>query len=313
MSNQTQIAQRKYKKSTNYIVKTKQAFRRSLWYIVMSVIAMFMLYPFVFAFMGGLMDPELFTSLGTMMPIPNPAVFENYLTFFSQAMWRPFLNTIARAGWYTLVNTYIAVTIGYFMARKNFWGKNQFFMIIVIAQLIPGVLTLIPTFVMMARFPLVGGNNILGAGGSGFINNPAVLFILIGGGQLMNAILFRQAMYSLPPSFEEAAEMDGCGYFQTMTRVILPMQRPIIAFIAMTSAINTWNDWFTPFLYISDLQYNTLPAYVGMLVTRFHEFTRPNYALVFALSTVATLPPVAIFLTFQRNIVQGLASAGIKG
>jgi multiple sugar transport system permease protein len=313
MNTQLQTTHRKSKKNINFAFEVNKAIRRSIWYIVMSVIAMFMLYPFVFAFMGGLMDPTLFRSLGTMMPIPNPAIFENYLTFFTQAMWRPFFNTVARSAWYTIVNTYIAVTIGYFMARKNFWGKKQFFMIIVIAQLIPGVLTLIPTFVMMARFPLVGGNNILGAGGSGFINNPAVLFILIGGGQLMNAILFRQAMYSLPPSFEEAAEMDGCGYFQTMIRVILPMQRPIIAFIAMTSAINTWNDWFTPFLYISDLQYNTLPAYVGMLVTRFHEFTRPNYALVFALSTVATLPPVAIFLVFQRNIVQGLASAGIKG
>ncbi len=313
MKTQPQTLKRKYTRQTDYIFEAKKALRRSLWYIVMSVIAMFMLYPFVFAFMGGLMDPELFTSLGTMMPVPNPAVIENYLTFFTQHMWRPFLNTIARTAWYTIVNTYIAVTLGYFMARKNFWGKKQFFMIIIIAQLIPGVLTLIPTFVMMARFPLVGGNNILGAGGSGFINNPAVLFILIGGGQLMNAILFRQAMFSLPPSFEEAAEMDGCGYFQTMIKVILPMQRPIIAFIAMTSAINTWNDWFTPFLYISDLQYNTLPAYVGMLVTRFHEFTRPNYAIVFALSTIATLPPVVIFLTFQRNIVQGLASAGIKG
>jgi len=313
MSARIQIANKKYKRKVNYSFEAMKALRRSLWYIVMSIIAMIMLYPFVFAFMGGLMDPLLFTSLGTMMPIPQTLVFENYMTFFTQDMWRPFFNTVARTAWYTIVNTYIAVTLGYFMARKNFWGKKQFFMIIIIAQLIPGVLTLIPTFVMMARFPLVGGNNILGVGGSGFINNPTVLFILIGGGQLMNAILFRQAMYSLPPSFEEAAEMDGCGYFQTMIRVILPMQRPIIAFIAMTSAINTWNDWFTPFLYISDLQYNTLPAYVGMLVTRFHEFTRPNYALVFALSTVATLPPVAIFLAFQRNIVQGLASAGIKG
>jgi len=311
MSTQLQISRKK--KKINFVFETKKALKRTLWYIVMSIIAMIMLYPFVFAFMGGLMDPELFTSLGTMMPIPDTPVFENYLTFFTQAMWRPFFNTVARTAWYTIVNTYIAVTLGYFMARKNFWGKKQFFMIIVIAQLIPGVLTLIPTFVMMARFPLVGGNNIFGVGGRGFINNPAVLFILIGGGQLMNAILFRQSMFSLPPSFEEAAEMDGCGYVQTMLRVILPMQKPIIAFIAMTSAINTWNDWFTPFLYISDLQYNTLPAYVGMLVTRFHEFTRPNYALVFALSTVATLPPVVIFLVFQRNIVQGLASAGIKG
>lgn len=300
-------------KSNKGLLDAWKVLKRSVWYLVMTVIAIFMLYPFVFAFAGGLMDPDLFRNLGTMMPIPIPAVLENYLSFFTQDMWRPFVNTIMRTAWYTVVNTYIAVTLGYFMARKNFWGKRQFFMIIIIAQLIPGVLTLIPTFVMMARFPFFGGNNWLGVGGSGFINHPAVLFILIGGGQLMNSILFRQSMYSLPPSFEEAAEMDGAGYLQIMKNVILPMQKPIIAFIAMTSAITTWNDWFTPFLYISDLKYNTLPAYVGMLVTRFHEFVRPNYALVFALSTVATLPPVIIFLFFQRNIVQGLASAGIKG
>lgn len=313
MKAQPLVPRPKYRRKQSFYLKAQKAVKRTVWYIVMSVIAMIMLYPFIYAFMGGLMDSELFTSLGTMMPIPNPPVISSYMSFFTQSMWRPFLNTLARAAWYTVMNTYIAVTIGYFMARKNFWGKKQFFMIIIIAQLIPGVLTLIPTFVMMARFPLVGGNNILGVGGSGFINNPSVLFILIGGGQLMNAILFRQAMFSLSPSFEEAAEIDGCGYFQTMVKVIIPMQKPIIAFIAMTSAITTWNDWFIPFLYINDLKFNTLPAYVGMLVSRFHEFTRPNYAIVFALSTISTLPPAIIFLIFQRNIVQGLASAGIKG
>lgn len=286
---------------------------RCVWIVTMSVVSLIMVYPFIYSLLAGLMDKKDFGNLGTLLPIPRKIVLSNLLYIFTPTGIRPLLNTVLRTTWYMVIVTLMAILVGYVMARYEFKGKKMFFMIIICSQVVPGVLTLIPSFVMVSKIPLVGGNNWIGLGGRGLINNILMLYLPLGWDKLLWVFLFIQAMRSLPKEFEEAAEMDGCGFWRTIFRILVPMQKPIIAVIAVNTALTTWNDWMTPFIYINRIQDSTLPAYLGMLTAQLQAFGDRDYPKLFALANIAIVPPFLIFLFMQKYIIQGIASAGIKG
>ncbi len=295
------------KKTWNYIGKT-------IWLIMMITVSLIMLYPFIYSLLGALNRLEDFGHLGSLLPIPIKYVFMNFDYAFSPTALRPFLNTVTRTAWYTFLTITVALLVGFVMARYDFKGKRPLLVVMVASQVIPGVMTLIPSFLLMSKIPLVGGNNWMGIGGHGLINNPLVLYLPLGWGCLLWAFLFTQVMKSFPKAFEEAAEIDGSGFWGTMFRVIIPMQLPILAVIAVSTALGTWNDWLTPFMFIDKMKYTTLPAYVGMLATQLQEFSgTKDYPRIFGLANVAIIPPFLIFLFLQKYIIQGIASAGIKG
>lgn len=287
---------------------------KTIWFLVMLVIAVIMLYPFLYSIMGALNSRYDFGHLGSLLPIPKTIEWGNFGYAFSSAGLRPFLNTVIRTSWYTGWTVIIAVMMGYVMARYEFKGKKLVFVIMICSQVIPGVMTLIPSFLMMSKIPFFGGNNWMGIGGHGLINNPLALYLPLGWGTLLWVFLFMQSMRSLPKDFEEAAEIDGCGFLGSIIRIIVPMQKPIIAVVAVNTALGVWNDWLTPFMYVNKMEDSTLPAYIGMLTTQLQEFSgEKDYPQLFGLACVAIVPPFMIFIFLQKHIVQGIASAGVKG
>ncbi len=294
--------------------KASRSILKTVWIAGMMVLVLFMLYPFIYSFLGALNNKTDFGTMGTLLPLPEKPEFGNFAYAFSKSGIRPLLNTLYRTVWYTFWNVAVAVLLGYVMARYEFKGKRIFLVFIICSQVIPSVMTLIPSFVMMSKIPFAGGNNWMGMGGHGLINNPLVLYLPFGWSVLLWVFLFMQSMKSLPKDFEEAAEIDGCNFRLTLTRVVLPMQKPILAVIAANTALNTWNDWLTPFMYINRIKDSTLPAYIGMLATSLQEMSGDrDFPRLFGLSCVSIIPPLLIFLMFQKHIVQGIASAGIKG
>lgn len=295
------------------MLKAIPVVRRTVWYIVMLAAALLMLYPFIFSLLAGLNTVEEFGNLGALFPVPESPQFGNLLFLLTPRGIRPLLNTVARTGWYTIIVCIMAVLMGYVLARYNFKGKRFFLVAILVIQVIPAVLTLIPGFVMLRHIPFVGGNNWMGMGGRGLINNSLALYLPLQWGFLIWVILFMQSMKSLPRDFEEAAELDGCGFGKKILNVIIPIQMPILAVIAVNVALGVWNDWLIPFLYVRDTQRSTLPAYLGTLVSALQQFGERDYPRIFAMSTIAIIPPFLIFLFLQKYIIQGIASAGVKG
>jgi len=295
------------------MAKLRLKFFYLIWLIVMGVVSLVMLYPFIFSLLAGLNDKKDFGHLGTLLPIPPNVVLSNFLYIFTPNGIRPLLNTILRTTWYTLIVSLMAIFVGYVMARYEFKGKRFFFAVIICSQLVPSVLTLIPSFVMVSKIPFAGGNNWMGIGGRGLINNILMLFLPLGWDKLLWVFLFIQSMRSLPKDIEEAAEIDGCSFLRMIFRILVPLQKPIIAVIAVNTALSTWNDWLTPFIYINRIQDSTLPAYVGMLTAQLQAFGERDYPKLFATATVAIIPPFLIFLFMQKYIIQGIASVGIKG
>ncbi|THF72682.1 carbohydrate ABC transporter permease [Cohnella fermenti] len=275
--------------------------------------AVVMIYPFLFSLLAGMTRRQEFQNLGEMLPLPKDPTFQAYRSIFTTGLIRPFFNTLLRSLWYAFVISGFSVMMGYVLSRLRFKGRTFFLYFIICANMIPGVLTLIPTYIEMARIPFLGGNDWTGFGGSGLINHPAILYVLLSPASAVWIFLFRQTMDSLPRDYEEAAYMDGSTFMNTIVRIIVPIQRPIIATIFLNMAIVTWNDFMTPFIYINNLKYTTLPGYVGTLVAALQQVGDRDYPQIFALSTISVLPPVLIFLFLQRYIVQGFANAGIKG
>ena len=294
--------------------KWKRNTSRTLWYLVMGFIACIMLYPFVFSILAGLNHRAEFGHLGALFPVPETPMISNFLFMFTAGgIIRPLINTFLRTGWYTIIVALMAILIGYVMARYEFKGKKFFLIAILGTQVIPEVLTLIPRFIMISNLPLIGGNDIFGYGGRGLINNSLAIYLPLEWHFLIWVFLFMQTMKALPRDFEEAARLDGCGFGRTIFQVIIPLQKPIIAVIAVNVALRVWNDWLIPFLYINDIQRSTLPAYMGRLVAALQQFGDPDYPRIFAMASVAIVPPLFIFLFLQKYIIQGIASAGVKG
>lgn len=288
-------------------------FANVIWLGIMTLFTCIMLYPILYSFLAGFMKKEEFQNVSGFLPLPSEIYLNNYLYIFSGEGYRPLINSIMRTLVLTIIILLMSCLVGYALSRLDFKGKNFFFMFIIVVQVIPWVLTTIPLFVLLSKMPFVGGNNWMGIGGHGLINSPLVNYIIIMPGNLMYIFLFRQAMNSLPRDFEEAADIDGCSFMRKMFQVILPLQKPTIMVIAISTAIWSWNDFLIPFIYINEMKYQTLMGYIGQLTTLLQQFGERNYPALFALASIATIPMLIMFFTLQKYIVEGLVSTGIKG
>ena len=293
---------------------------RTASYAALILGCLFFIYPIFFSIAVGFMSKEQYaTTPPSIVPLPAPFAFYNYqkiLCLDSQsrqyAIW--YLNPFLRAAWYVVCNVVTGFIGGYVFARMKFVGKQLVFIILMVSIMLPGVITMAPTYLLMAHFPLVGGNNILGQGGTGFIDKFPVLFLL----SLVSVVsifLVRMAMSSFPRELEEAGKIDGAGVWRIMFQIVFPIQTPILAYIAISTGISVWNDWYIPFIYTNSDSLGTIAS----ILVKMHSGEEggqagiPNWPKLIATGLGLTIPSLIIFAFFQRYIVQGLSTAAVKG
>jgi multiple sugar transport system permease protein len=279
-----------------------------------------MAYPLLFGLLASVSTIEAYTR-STWLPIPDSLYLENYTVLFTTQSKIPLwvLNTLLRIAWYVLVPGLVAVLCGYVFARLNFRGRDTVFLILLTSMMVPGIVYYVPTYVMIARWPLVGGNDLWGQGGSGFINLwPAML--LPGLVNVFYIFLMRQTFYSIPKDFEEAARVDGANTPQVLWHVYLPMLKPAITVMVIFQFVAIWNDYLWP-LVVAGGNDRIWPIALGfqriMLSGASFKGARggviTDYPFAFTLATVATLPTVLIFLFLQRYFVEGVQGFALKG
>ena len=187
-------------------------------------------------------------------------------------------------------------------------------MALLATQMVPMVVALLPTYLELVRFPFVRGNYIF-VGGKGLFDTWWV-YILINGGSIyiLGVFLIKQALEKVPRELDEAAKVDGASTIRLIFQILMPLLKPVLAYIAITVSINTWNDWTVPFFYTNSGKLQTLASGLTKL-TSFAGTpgTVANYPLILSLSLLLTVPSVLLFFLFQNLIVQGLANAGVKG
>ncbi len=177
----------------------------------------------------------------------------------------------------------------------------------------PAIILIVPMYLMVARFPLFGGNNLFGQGGRGLINDTRSLFIF-GWVPPFAIFLFKQSYDMLPTDYEDAAKMDGAGLLTIIFRVYGPLLKPAIAALIVVTFLTLWNDFLWPSLILTDRPefppITVAIAGVGISPTSSSGRACPAELLLILL---ALWPPAVVYLVFQRYFIQGLVASGLKG
>ena len=135
-----------------------------------------MVYPVLFMVLGTFTTNKRFIE-ATILPIPNTLNLDLFWRALTYGVWDSYLFTLERAAWYIVITIGVSLIAGYVFSKLRFPGRNRVFLLFLSGMVMPGVLMLIPSYLLMAWFPFAGGNNIIGQGGLGFIENWPVLFI----------------------------------------------------------------------------------------------------------------------------------------
>jgi multiple sugar transport system permease protein len=204
-------------------------------------------------------------------------------------------NSVGLAATVTCLNVFLCALGGYAFARLKFPGREVLFFGVLATLMVPDQLRLVPIFVKFTQWNLMGHYH---------------AYVLVKLASAAQLFLFRQYFLTIPRDLEEAAKLDGAGYFKTFWRVMLPLAGPAIAAVAILEFEGTWNDFFWPLVI-----FNTTPSHYTLPVGIFSFVTtyQTNYPPLMASSVIAIAPIAALYIFFQRYFVAGVASAGVKG
>lgn len=230
--------------------------------------------------------------------IPDPFKFSNYVEMWTA---RPFLVYLRNSLLLVLINEVAvlgsASLVAYGFARIDFPGRNFWFGVVIATMMLPGIVLLVPTFIIFTRLQWVDT----------FL--PLTVPAFFGGGAF-NIFLLRQFFRSIPADLADAARIDGCNEFGIYSRIMLPLAKPALATIAVFVFIGVWNDFTGPLLYLSKSQEKFT---VALGLATFQTQFRTRWDLLMAASTAMLLPIVLIFFFAQRFFIQGIVTTGIKG
>jgi multiple sugar transport system permease protein len=222
--------------------------------------------------------------------------------------WRWFVNSTFVAVVVVTLQTFFNALCAYCFAKRRFPGRDVIFLVFLATMMVPGIVLVIPNYIIIQHIPFFGGNDWLGDGGSGLLNNYAGLILP----QVVTAFgifLLRQYMLSIPDTLLEAARIDGASEFRIFWTVVLPLCVPALAANAIFSFQAVWEDLLWPLLVMSDPDKYTVPVGLALFVVQ----NRTQWNLLFAGSVIATLPMILVFIVLQRHFVQGIALSGVKG
>jgi ABC-type glycerol-3-phosphate transport system permease component len=233
---------------------------------------------------------------GRFWALPSPARWDNFAGGWA-AMQRYIFNSMLYSVASVVSVVFLASLSGYVFARHTFPGKEVLYLLILALLMIPGVLTLIPAFVLVRQL--------------GLINTPwALILPWTSGGQVFGILLCRSFFATLPQDLFDSGRIDGASEFMLYTRIALPLSWPILMTLAITHLVATYNDFIWPLLTIAD------PAkqVVAVGLTQFtSQFGVTDWGPRMAAYTVSTIPLLILFTFGMRYYVQGLTSGAVKG
>ncbi len=273
---------------------TSEVVRRIVLYVLLVVFALLFFTPLVWTVSTSfktLPDSAYFNL------IPHPFTTQAWTSVWNDYDFKRYaLNSLFLAVVVTLLNLFLASLGGYAFARLRFPGREVLFVLVLGTLMIPDQLRLIPVFVMLTNWHLIG--NFSG-------------YILINLVTAVNLFFMRQYFLTIPRDFEEAAKLDGAGYFKTYWRIMLPLAGPAIAALAILQFQGTWNDFFWPLILFGQGSEHMYTMQLGLAqLTLTYQTQWPQ---MMAGSIMAIAPILVIFLIFQRFFISGVTAAGIKG
>jgi multiple sugar transport system permease protein len=265
-------------------------------YLLLILVAVAFLLPFYWVVITSLKRYDLVFTVPPQW-LPNPVMWRNYVEIFFGRNF-PFLtlsrNTLFYAGSTTLGTVISSCVVAYAFARLNFWGKNVLFGITLSTMMIPGVVTLIPLYVIFHNLHWVGTYAPLIA--------PTFL------GNAFNIFLMRQFFMTIPQELSDAAYVDGANEFTILWRIMIPLVTPVIMVVAVFQFMWSWNDFMGPLIYLDNQ--SQYPLVLGL--SAFQSQHGVEWQLMMAASVATTLPLLILFFFAQRYFIEGITMTGLK-
>ena len=265
------------------------------WIYVLLVIGLLLLVgPFVWMILGSLKTTG---ELRQVPPTwwPQSPTLDNYRTLFERQSFLGFFwNSIVVATFVTAGNVVFCSMLGYALAKLSFPGKRILFGVVLATLMVPGIVTFMPLFVLVANL--------------GLVNTHAGLILPFLAGAF-GVFLMRQFISGIPDELLDAARVDGAGEHYIFWRIVMPLCGPALATLTILTFLASWNSFLWPLVVATSQDMFTLPVAVAFLATGQQE---TNVALLMAGSVIVILPVVIVFIALQRHFTQGIAMTGFK-
>ncbi|MFE3461614.1 carbohydrate ABC transporter permease [Nocardiopsis aegyptia] len=279
---------------------TPARLRKLAWHALVLAIVVVMLYPLVWMLASSLKPSrEIVTSVAL---IPRTWEWSNYAAALEPRVgvpvWRFFLNTTLISAGAVAGNILTCSLAAYAFARLRFRLRTPMFVFMLATIMLPYHVVLIPQYTIFQQLGMVDSFW------------PLVLPKFLATDAFF-VFLMVQFVRQLPQDLDEAARIDGCGPFRIFALVILPLLRPALITTAIFTFIWTWNDFFQQLIYLSSPDNYTLPLALRLFVDT--QESVANFGPMFALSVLSMLPVLLFFAAFQRYLVDGMATSGLKG
>ena len=263
-------------------------------YAVLTVAVVAVISPFVWMVLGSFKtDEEIRRVPPTWMP--ESGSLDNYTQLFSRMNFTQyFSNSVIVAVCVTLGNLIFCSMLGYALAMLDFPGKKIVFGAVMGTLMIPGVVTFVPLFVLVANAGLVDS-----------LPGLILPFLVAPFG----VFLMRQFIADLPRDLLDAGRVDGAGELRIFWKIILPLCGPALATLGILTFLGNWNSFLWPLVVAQTEKTYTLPVALALYSTGQNQ---QQYGLLLAGATVVVLPILLVFLAFQRRFIEGIATTGIK-
>lgn len=273
---------------------TAELIGKIVMYVLLILIAAIMLVPFIWMISSSLkMEKDVFSF--PIQWIPADPQWGNYKEIWNRVpLITGFWNSTKLTVCTTILQLVTSSFAAYAFAKLEFKGRDTIFMLYVMTIAIPWQVYMVPQYKMMTIFGLTDSH--LG-------------IILMHAFTATGVFLMRQFFMGIPTELLEAARIDGLSEYGIWARIMVPLSKPAVATLCITSFVFEWNDFMGPLIYLSTAGKKTVQLMLRLFNTQYSS----NYALIMAAATVALIPVLVLFVFLQRYFVEGVATSGIKG
>lgn len=274
--------------------KKNNIFIKASFYGILSLISLIMIVPFIWMINTSFKDS---TKIFSFQFIPDPFRWENYLHVLKTTPFHLFyFNSFYIAVLVTIGTIFFGSLAGYAFAKLKFKGSNLLFLCLLSTMMIPVEVITIPLFLFMRDLGLIN------------THVPLIVIPILGPAGVFGIFVMRQFFLLVPKELEEAAMLDGCGYFRIYWNIMLPLAKPAIATLTIFTFLTSWNEFYEPLIYINSKELMTLPLALAL----FTDEVGTRWELLMSASVMATVPLLVIFFFAQKQFIEGVTMTGGK-
>lgn len=267
----------------------------TLIYAILIITTIFVLYPVYWIVIGAFNPGD---SLFSTKLIPDRLTLDHFYDLFEKTDYLNwYKNTIKIAFFNMIISTFLVVTAAYAFSRFRFPGRKQGLMTMLVLQMFPGFMGMIAIYILLLQIGLLD-------------NHWGLILVYAGGSIPFGAWLVKGYFDGLPRSLEEAAKMDGASHTTIFFKIMMPLSKPILVFIAVNNFIGPWMDFIFARLVLRSNQNKTLAIGLFEFVTGKANTQFTTFA---AGAILVAVPITVLFLLFQKHIVEGLKAGANKG